>query len=240
MLSLGDRLNAVLRSAVGSSRDKAVLFVLADFIGDNDNAWPSLQTIADCANCSKRSVQTSIDALIEKGVLRVIRRAHASSLYQINYDALRALVPEPRVADPATQSGKPCHPKWQPLPFKVANLATDLPTDPPNELPNEPKGVRPKFDPKAYQLPNGLNTAQARQAWVEWCDHRKTKGCPVTELSAKKLIKPFTHEPPDRFVSAIDKAIAAGWQGFFLERNLIRDPAPQAYTYVPVREGRWD
>ncbi len=58
--------------AVGT--DKVVLLGIANHDGDG-GAWPSIATLARYANVSERSVQRSIDHLVELGELRVERQS---------------------------------------------------------------------------------------------------------------------------------------------------------------------
>ena len=60
--------------------EKMILLVIADHATDEgDNAWPSQQTIATRASCNVRTVQRSINKLVEDGYLWVQKRGGGSA-----------------------------------------------------------------------------------------------------------------------------------------------------------------
>lgn len=65
-----ETLAVVLNRSKAVGTDKVVLLGIANHDGDG-GAWPSIATLARYANVSERSVQRSIDHLIELGELRV-------------------------------------------------------------------------------------------------------------------------------------------------------------------------
>ena len=60
----------VLHHSRASGTDKLVLLAIANHDGDG-GAWPSVETLSGYCNCSERSVQRSIQRLVEMGELRV-------------------------------------------------------------------------------------------------------------------------------------------------------------------------
>lgn len=64
----------VLNYSRATGRDKLVLVGIANHDGDG-GAWPSLDTLMVYASASRRSVQRSIDALVELGELEVVKNA---------------------------------------------------------------------------------------------------------------------------------------------------------------------
>jgi hypothetical protein len=79
---------------------KCVLFVLDQFSGQNDRAWPSIDRIAACACLSARSVQRAVAGLVELGVVEYVDRIDdgprskhwiSNRAYRINYHRLAAL-----------------------------------------------------------------------------------------------------------------------------------------------------
>ena len=74
----------------------------------------------------------------------------------------------------------------------------------------EIKPKRPSaFNPVSLELPSWL----PREAWSEWCQHRREVRKPLTEIAAKKSVlcleryRVDGHSP----ASVIDHSIANGW-----------------------------
>jgi len=92
----GEQLTLVLRAQLGNGTDKLVLLVLLDFYGQNENCVPSYETIAECANISRRSAITAVKRLKDAGIVSVRGRVdpagdQTSNQYFINFEALEAL-----------------------------------------------------------------------------------------------------------------------------------------------------
>lgn len=163
MISRGDRLNLVLKVKVGSATTKAVLFVLADYIGSGRTCWPSHETIAENACCSRRSVVRATLELEEAGILLVHRRVddirgNTSNLYEINYPLLAKLAAE---CQPVT--GGVCQGDTTPVPQSHKGVChgvtqsahSDPPIDPPIKNPPTPQGGgrasgKPKGEPAGF------------------------------------------------------------------------------------------
>lgn len=65
-----EKIAAVLHHSRSAGTDRLVLIGIANHEGDG-GAYPSVATLAKYANCSERTVQRSIKALVELGELRV-------------------------------------------------------------------------------------------------------------------------------------------------------------------------
>src|SRR5690606_1795050 len=74
---------------------------------------------------------------------------------------------------------------------------------------------QPKFDPTKVSLPPSIDTLEFREAWLEWVEHRREIGKPVTERGAKLGIAKLERYGAAKAIEAIHEAIAAGWQGLF-------------------------
>lgn len=77
--------NYVLHRRFGNHIRKLIMIAIADFAGDAGEAWPSIDTIAARAECSRRSVQEHLAILEDAGELRVIPNAgrRGTNLYRI-------------------------------------------------------------------------------------------------------------------------------------------------------------
>jgi hypothetical protein len=82
-----------------TGNDRLLLLAIADCADDDgDNAWPSVETLADKATCSERTVQRRIQHLEEIGCLTVIRGAgrNGTHRYRVHMDERAAKPPRPR------------------------------------------------------------------------------------------------------------------------------------------------
>jgi hypothetical protein len=61
----------VLNHRFGSSTRKLIMIGIADFANDSGEAWPSIDTLAQRAECSRRTVQESIRQLEKDGDLQI-------------------------------------------------------------------------------------------------------------------------------------------------------------------------
>lgn len=95
-LNIGQRTDIVTRTVVGGPRGtKAVLFVLHQFAGPVDEAFPSQATIARYAEMGHRTAQKALAHLREIGAIEVLdgpdgrpRRRMSTLIYRINYQRL--------------------------------------------------------------------------------------------------------------------------------------------------------
>jgi hypothetical protein len=78
----------------GSSIRKLILISIANYADDQGVAWPALQTVADHANCSRRTVIRKIEELQQAGFLVKEERHHSSGRQQSN--AFRLLLLDAR------------------------------------------------------------------------------------------------------------------------------------------------
>jgi Helix-turn-helix domain len=78
-------IEAVLDLTVGSSTDKLVLFVLANF-ADEDTArcWPSIATLCEKTELSARAINKSIARLKAAGHIGVIHRHRHSNIFTLH------------------------------------------------------------------------------------------------------------------------------------------------------------
>lgn len=70
-------LQTILRSPDLSPTETLLLVALADHVGANDRAWPSISTLARLARCSYATAQRRLTDLEEKGVIHRTQRRRA-------------------------------------------------------------------------------------------------------------------------------------------------------------------
>ncbi len=75
----------VLSRRFGNQIRKLLMIAIADFAGEDGRAWPSIDTLANRAECSRRSVQEHLNILVEQGELEIRPNAGRSgtNLYRI-------------------------------------------------------------------------------------------------------------------------------------------------------------
>lgn len=99
-------------------------------------------------------------------------------------------------------------------------------TNEPPMNPKEPKKRKGSFDASLITIPDWLNS----EVWVSWCNDRKTRGKPITEVAAGLQIAKLAemrakgHDPE----SVIKTSIENGWSGLFEPKNRQPAFAPRA------------
>ena len=85
----------VWRAEIGDKVQKLVLLKLADCASDCGTAWPSKPRIATDTELSQRSVDRAINALKDRGLVRVREQAtpNRSTVYEVDLKAVAALQP---------------------------------------------------------------------------------------------------------------------------------------------------
>jgi len=84
-----------------TGNDRLLLLAIADCADDDgDNAWPSVDTLAEKATCSERTVQRRIQHLEEVGCLTVLRGAgrNGTHRYRVHMDKGAMKPPKPKRA----------------------------------------------------------------------------------------------------------------------------------------------
>lgn len=90
-----------------------------------------------------------------------------------------------------------------------AQSDTDTEEEPLPSTPNPPKGGFPV-------LPDELSAVdEMRVAWLDFLADRKARKCPVTPLSAKRIIKKLEGWGVSKSIVALDMAIERAWKGVF-------------------------
>lgn len=70
---------------VGSS-SKLLLLVLANYVGEDGTAWPSIETLARESELDKKTVLSKIKHLESSGYITVTRKHMKSNVYKLNMD----------------------------------------------------------------------------------------------------------------------------------------------------------
>jgi hypothetical protein len=94
--------NYVMRRKFGNQTRKLLMIIIADFAGETGESWPSIDTLAARAECSRRSVQEHLQRLALDGELEIIPNAGrgGTNLYRIVFKISEGLEkPEQRVQE---------------------------------------------------------------------------------------------------------------------------------------------
>jgi Helix-turn-helix domain len=116
---------AAWRKKLGSSTDKLVLLALADHVRmGTDNCWPSISTLIEKTELSRRAIQGSLKRLTEKGCIKVIYTRNHSNTFTL------WITPEQLPLTPRTTCAPPrttCAPGGAPrAPIKVKEPERNL------------------------------------------------------------------------------------------------------------------
>lgn len=74
-------LTAVFRRSYGNPTRKLIMASLADYADEKGRAWPSIDTLASRAECSRRSVQEHLARLEQEGHIRIEHNAGPSGTH---------------------------------------------------------------------------------------------------------------------------------------------------------------
>ncbi len=71
----------------------------------------------------------------------------------------------------------------------------------------------------APEIPESLDSQEFRDAWAEWCQHRREKRKPITPTQQSRALKELSKLGRDRAIAAIEYSISKGWQGVYEEKE---------------------
>ncbi len=191
------------------------LCTLNQFVGNNPDAWPSQETIANAMNAKDRSVrnwQTELEAI---GVLvvEVGKGRSATNRYRLNLDALpqkqeprSALNEEPRSGfspDSAKKRGTTFRPNEEPRSGEKRN---HVPTE---------RTVKEHKKEQGFSFPEKLSSKEFSEAWDSWTKYRREIKKKLTASTITKQLKLLETFGTSKAVQSIERSITNGWQGLF-------------------------
>lgn len=188
---------------------KCVLMALADRADDDGVAWPSIAWLCGWTCFSRRAVINALDELEVAGLVRIGKAAGKNSRCEIVLE---------KVAAEATHPGTTCTTTRAGGAHGGAGGAPDTSIDI-NKTSNKTRDTRAKsgFDALKVELPDWLPA----ETWADWVKDRADRKKPVTETSAKVLLRSLErlrNEGNDP-VTVIEQSIERGWQGFFATKD---------------------
>ncbi len=93
------------------------------------------------------------------------------------------------------------------------------------------------FDPRRIDVPLLLNTAEFREAWIDWCKHRAEIKKKLTPQAVKQQLAKLVALGSESAVDTIKNSIGQGYTGLF-EPTTARPVATQAIPDMPPLEER--
>lgn len=157
-------MTAVWKTDIGPATRRLVLLALADICNDDGVGWPSIDTLAMRANCTRTTAEDSLRSLVaDKIITREARGFHRSNLYQI----------DPSKLTPAIRGSR-----------KTPGKPADDPRIPGRETPGFPgtePSVEPSIEPSSSEVADATTDQQPRPDVDQLCgqlrDAMITNGC---------------------------------------------------------------
>lgn len=127
-------LQAILRDERLNPTETLLLVALADHVGADDRAWPSIATLARLARCSYGTARRHLTELESKGVVnRSQRRRPDGGKSTYEYHLRREFFGDP----PLDLRGPSAHPDARTL--RAPSARAEVPNEPSNELAATPR-----------------------------------------------------------------------------------------------------
>jgi hypothetical protein len=205
---------------------KIVLWHLCDRYHPDNGCFPSLETLAEDCEMSRRSVQDQIAALEEAGLLRVEKMPRIDGrlprnryVFPFEQDENTLGQNLPRAKSALGKSA--CEP-WA---NSRNHLGQNLPTNLVRVTSKRTsKDARARADAGAVSILSEVVPAETAEAFAQ---HRRVKRAKLTEQAATLIANKLRHcRNP---VAAVEEAIANGWTGVFPREG----PEPRDAQAIP-------
>ena len=204
------QLNLALEVERLTPGQKLVLLVLANRANKNDEAWPSIESIARQSCMSRSGVKSALRGLIEQELLSKKPRHNRANVYRLTLDpestkgSLSDLQEEQGKGHPVTDGG---HSETVKRSLTNPLVVTQCPQTQKNHQVTI-------IEPKETAQEN-LNT----EAWQEYIAYRREAKHPtlkaVSERKQKSRLAKFSSAVQ---AETVEQTIANGWQGLFPEK----------------------
>lgn len=211
-----------------SSRDKMVLMALADYADDQNEAWPSHNTLATWTHMSRSTVIRALQSLEEAGYVTATQRrrpdgSYSSKRYRLNIQLMRenAHLEKERGCVTVTQGGSTVvqggyhsdTPRTPSDPPKNKNINTSPVSGSEGGASKAVEAAgkktekvsRAAFNAATLELPEHVDA----ELWAEFVRHRVDIRKRLTERSANMVLRKLAHARDAN--AAIRAAIEHGW-----------------------------
>jgi hypothetical protein len=220
---------------------KYVLMILATYVDDSGECYPSYATLVNDSGLSLTGIRKAIGAAVQSGELKVVAKGRAtgcSTKYRIalNYVPIEHSPDDNCVSAKHSHEGDCVSTKHSTMSPQDTNYVST------RHLTNHELAIKlPKARKRAAgsssvttskngtmdpQIPPVLQTSAFLKAWEDFDDYRK-KGKARKEWTprAKAIaLSTCSNLGPDVAVTAIERSIMSGWTGIFAPNNHEQKP----------------
>lgn len=184
---------------------KIVLWHLCDRFHPDQGCFPSLDTLAEDCEMSRRSVQDHLAELEKVGLIRVEKMPRRNgqlprNRYVLAFERLGQELP---LANSALGNSAP-----PPLANSRKRLGQNLPT-------NSVIGTSNRTSKDAQEAREALCAVLPEETADDFIAHRKAKGAKLTAKAAQLIAKKLTGHPNP--VAVVENTIMQGWTGVFVD-----------------------
>jgi hypothetical protein len=228
-------------SRLGISMEERVLImvILSYSWDDGDTPYPSKETLAEALGRTPRSIQTYIQALVDKGVVRVVERRGLSNQYDFSplYQKLRELV----ASDKALRDEPRLSPKNQGADSPLGGEAADSPPEketvgeqrasPVGEQRASPEEETPKKKHSLSDLLAGARAAAAKTA--------STQQANTAKRTATAAPPPADAPSPASPRPAATSSRSPGWEKFEAKKPHEYNANDLYYVIATAWRAKW-
>lgn len=222
-----------IRNADLTSGQTFYLLTLNEFIGNNQNAWPSQETLARAMNATRRSVQRWQAEMVTAGVLEVAsgRGCRLSNHYRLN---LNKLTPKPQSeplwnSDTVSPLEEPNSDTASPLIATQCRMNSDTMS--------HRKNMNNHLKDQRGAIPENLLTESFTKAWADWLAYRRQQKQSLAPATIEKQLAKLAAWGPVVAVQAIHESIEYGWKRLFEPKHGVNGKATLGAS--PEAETAW-
>jgi len=217
-----------------SATEKLILLLLANYADESNRSFPSYETLARQANCSRRTVIRSIDKLADLGFISVHKRKKSNKDNHTNIYTINEFQdPSVKLSPPSDKHDTDPSVKLSPPSDTVSpNTITDTIIKEPitKKKRNTKENLADEFD------------EQLKPAVEQIIEHRKEIGKPIkTKRSIELLIKKLKHYAEHWRISnteALEFWLGENWQSIDIDYKYPFREGGKAESKYEMDEGR--
>lgn len=201
--------NAAINAVVERSRSRGiarlVLVLLADRADDSGKTWCGTRDIAARANIGRANVARVLKELCGLGELAVEHGAgrHGTHVYRIS----PGIMAKPHQDEAASPRSEGC------VMVKRGMLQGEAHTP-----------INPKEPQKETVVELPFSSPEFREAWKNWCQHRKEKRQALTPTATRQQLAKLSGLGERRAVLALEHSLACGYLGVFEPKAAAEKP----------------
>ena len=190
-----------------------VYLVLARHANAEGNCWPSVERIGIMAGLQRRAVQLGLRRLKDAGLIEQSTANGKATTYSLR--GARPCAPNRTRGAPQCTPGRTTVRRGAPQCRRRAHdgAPRTTPMNYTNELHQKNKAHGKAA--AAVEIPSELDSADFREAWERWEQHRKEIKKTLTPSTTAAQLRKLATWGVLRAVAAIEHSIEKGWQGIF-------------------------